>query len=344
MKKSDQAHNGTRLQQRLLKGHGLMDIAVIGPGAMGMLFAAMLSRAGHRVTLVDHRPDRARRLSEHGILVEDPDGEGSFSARPKAAEWSEVCWPFDVVLILVKAHHTSDVAARFREAGGRIIREGGLVVSLQNGVGQHEILVSAGIGPVALGSAMLGVSRVAETMVRVAGLGTIYLGIPSDAPEARDGSALNGLERFSCALEEAGFKTEISSDIYEVLWKKLFVNVGINAVTALCGMTNGSILAYEEAETLMEDAVTEAHQVYMASGRSSQKLDQVIREVRQVCRLTSRNLSSMLQDRKTGRATEIDFINGAVCKMGSGCGVETPVNRTLWSLVRVCQKRGWAID
>jgi len=322
---------------------GTEAIAIVGPGALGSLFAALLWRAGRRVVLVDHRPDRAGRLNGSGIKVEFPDRDGGqvagFTARPEVVTWQDLGSlgqdeRFGAVFVLVKAHQTAAIVEQL----GKILAPSGLLISLQNGIGHQDLLSQAApASDIVLGVALLGANKPREDLVRLAGAGKVIMGF------AFGGGADRRLRLLGQCLEEAGFQVELAEDIHEFLWEKLFVNVGINAITALCGIRNGQILEISGAQRIMEAAVEEAWQVYVASGRDRHELGHVLMRVREVCRATGANISSMLQDRKACRATEIEFINGAVCGLAGRYGVKTPVNATLCDLVRVCQEVSWKV-
>ena len=131
-------------------------------------------------------------------------------------------------------------------------------------------------------------------------------------------------------------------DIYPHIWRKLLINVGINALTALSGLTNGNLLQYPESMRLQELAVGEAWEL---SRKKDIKTDLTRKEalelVRSVCKATAENKSSMLQDRIKCRSTEIDYINGAVIAMGKELGVATPVNEVLTLFVRLNSRLEW---
>ncbi len=297
-----------------------MNFLIVGPGAMGCLFAARLRMAGFEVTLLDHIEERAEKISLQGILVEGVTGEysvkvpvlmGGISSRP------------DFTLICVKAVDT-------REAGRSIepwLPEGTVVATLQNGIGNLEILeeifgrdrVLGGV--TAEGATVLGWGR-----IRHAGQGATVIG-PKGGPA----------ERLVSAFNRAGFKASSSDNVEELLWGKLVINVGINALTAITGLKNGRLPELEGTRSIMEGAVREAVAVAEAKGIRLPYPDP-LKRVMEVCRDTSGNIASMLQDVLNKKVTEVDFINGAIVREGERLGIPTPVNRVLASLVRTIQE------
>jgi 2-dehydropantoate 2-reductase len=111
------------------------------------------------------------------------------------------------------------------------------------------------------------------------------------------------------------------------------VNVGINALTAILGVPNGELLNIPTCQNVLDGAVAEAVQVASGCGIQLQ-LPEEIERVRAVCNSTAVNISSMLQDVKRQKKTEIDQINGAVVRMAASLGMATPVNEVLTALVR----------
>jgi len=121
-----------------------------------------------------------------------------------------------------------------------------------------------------------------------------------------------------------------------LIWDKLLVNIGINALTALTGLKNGQLLEFEETEELLESLVQEAWEV--AKRKEIKLYRDPVEHTKEVCRLSAGNMSSMLQDVTKKRKTEIDVINGAVVEEGKKLGIETPVNAVITKLVKVREK------
>ena len=121
----------------------------------------------------------------------------------------------------------------------------------------------------------------------------------------------------------------------QLIWEKLMINVGINAITALTGIRNGSIAELEPARSLCRDAVEEAVAVAAAKGIRIPEI--IVEKVFSVARATAVNRSSMGQDVDRGKRTEIDAINGAIVAFGQEIGIPTPVNRTLTQLVKIVE-------
>lgn len=300
-----------------------MYFLVVGPGAMGSLFAACLQRAGFEVTLLDYIEERAKRINDHGIRVEGVTGEYTVKVPTTTGGIPK---PPDLVLICVKAYNT-------REASMNVdlwLKPETAVVTLQNGLGNLEILEEIFGGERVLG----GVTAEAATLVgpgiiRHAGRGETIIG-PGGDPE---GPA----ERMVVAFNRAGFQARSVNDVKDLIWGKLLINVGINALTAITRLKNGRLPELEGTRLVLEEAVKEAVAVAEAKNIKLPYADPIGRVI-EVCRATAGNIASMLQDVLKKKLTEIDFINGAIVREGRDLGIPTPVNLTLTSLVQVIQK------
>lgn len=293
-------------------------VAVLGLGAMGCLFGSRL--AGHaRVTLVGSWPAQLRQLRRRGLEVEEADGRVTHH-RLEATDDAAAAGPAELVLVLVKSHATGRAAERARE----ILAPEGLVLTLQNGLGNREVLAEA-LGPeaVALGVTVQGATVEAPGRIRHAGIGATQLA--RRRPEDRE------LEEVGKLFRRAGFETLLVDEADELLWSKLAVNAAINPLTALMGVPNGVLEAEAGARALLLRAALEVAAVAAAQGT---EIAQAPERAREVCRATAQNRSSMLQDLARGGRTEVDVVSGAVARFGREYDVPAPVNEALWRLVR----------
>ncbi len=126
--------------------------------------------------------------------------------------------------------------------------------------------------------------------------------------------------------------TEITDNPLTYIWAKLFVNVGINALSAIHLCPNGQLLESDSVKQLMEKAVREAELI--ARAKEIQVEGDPVAETFKVCALTAQNISSMHQDVLQKRPTEIDAINGAIVNEGERMGIATPVNAELVREIR----------
>lgn len=291
-----------------------MKVAVIGPGAMGCLFAARLSRAGNDVTLVDHRQDRANRLASSGILVESADGV--IDAKPRVS--TTIPNNAELAIVLVKAYSTIHLTLNSRTP----------VLTLQNGLGNVETLCSlVGSANLLAGITMEAATLLDEGRVRHVAPGVTRFGSWTSCPA---GPAQK-------LLTQAGFSVEITESPGQSIWEKVAVNAGINPVTALVNCNNGTILAVPELRQLMRDLVVEAVKVAATEGYRFE--NSVVEIAEKTCADTADNISSMLQDVRAHRQTEIDAISGEIVRRAQLSALPTPRTRVVWQLVKGIERR-----
>jgi 2-dehydropantoate 2-reductase len=298
-------------------GMGEPDLLILGTGAMACLFAARLSAAGVKVKMLGTWAAGLTALSQQGVRVVELNGEER--VYPVQATSDPSAWAgASRALVLVKAWQTEQSAQQLLKC----LHPDGLVLTLQNGDGNYEKLCHVlGVRRVALGATTLGATLLGPGKVRPAGEGVITLGIHAQ------------LKPISEMLGKAGFVVETVTDIQSVQWGKMVINTAINPLTAILRVPNGALLTKPNARAVMASAAREAAAVAVAKGVQLPYPDPVV-AVETIARRTSANYSSMLQDILRGAPTEVDFITGAIVRVGEITGVATQVNRTLWRLVK----------
>jgi 2-dehydropantoate 2-reductase len=292
-------------------------LLILGTGALANLFAARLSAADVDVTLLGTWPEGLAALNEHGVrLVMEPEMEKAFPVRA-TADPAE-CAGARYALVLVKSWQTARAARQLAEC----LAPDGIALTLQNGLGNREVLAAhigesrLGTGVTTTGATLLGPGR-----VRPGGEGIISL---AENPS---------LEPVIVSLRRAGFSVEIKSNLDALIWGKLVVNAAINPLTALLDVPNGELVARPAARRLMAGVAREVAQIAEAKGVYLPFSDPAA-AAEDVARRTATNRSSMWQDVRRGAPTEIDAICGAIVRAGDELNVPTPLNRSLWLLVR----------
>ena len=299
-----------------------MEFLIVGPGAMGCLFAARLKKAGHHVTLLDHMEERADLINKQGIKIEGILGEYTVSVPTVTGQLSG--FP-DVAVVCVKANETKQAAEDIEP----LIGQKAYVLTLQNGLGNVAVLQEVfGKDRVLGGVTAEGATLLGHGHVKHAGQGETKFG--------SDVSLGNVLSEIVSAFNDAGFDTRSANNVNSLIWGKLIVNVGINALTAITRLKNGRLPDIEGTRLIMEHVVKEAVDVADAKCVELPYPDPLGRVV-EVCRATSGNIASMLQDVLKQGTTEIAFINGAIVREGQALGIPTPVNHTLTSLIQAIQ-------
>ena len=299
-----------------------MKFLVVGPGAMGCLFAARLKNAGNEVALVDHDRARAQKITKQGIKVTGI--SGTYSVRIPTVVGVAPFDP-DFILICVKSTDT-------RAAGEGVSGTTGpetMVVTLQNGLGNMEVLAEIfGKEKVLGGVTAQGATLLDAGTIRHAGEGETVIG-----PR---GTGDGPVQELVSVMNQAGFKTRSADNVEELIWGKLVINVGINALTAITRLKNGRIPAVKGTRAVMEAAVEEAVAVARARGVQL-PYENPLNRVIAVCEATNENVSSMLQDVLKQRTTEVEMINGAIARQAAVLGIPAPVNRALTDLVNAIQ-------
>ena len=296
-------------------------ILILGTGALACLFAARYSAAGAPVTLLGTWPEGLEAIRQQGVrLVEVNGREQAYPVQ--VVDNPRACAGARQALVLVKSWQTGRAARQLAVC----LAEDGLALTLQNGLGNRQALEQAlGASRVALGVTTVGANLLGPGRVRPAGEGTITLGEHAGILPVVEG------------LRIAGFTVELTSDPTGLLWGKLVINAAINPITALLGIANGELLERPQARWLAAATAREAAEVARAQGIHLPYPDPEA-AVEGVAGRTAANRSSMLQDVQRKAPTEIDAICGAIVMAGEQWGVPTPVNRTLWMLVKSMNK------
>ena len=300
-----------------------MKIAVIGAGAMGSLFGALLAESGEDVRLYDIWEEHVKAINEKGLDIELNGRTRSVSVNATTDKMQ--IGKTDLAIIFVKSTQTGDAARTASE----LMDINGYVLTLQNGMGNADIIGEI-IDPdrIIAGTTSHGATMLRPGSIRHAGTGPTVIGMWSGIQKA-------GIRKIAYVFNKAGIVTETVDDVRNVIWAKLLVNVGINAITALTGIKNGQILDLSATKALSCAAVKEAMEVARALGVKI--ADNTVEHVFQVAEATKDNRSSMRQDVDNKRQTEISAINGAVVKEAQKLGLNVPVNQTLTALVETLQ-------
>ena len=294
-------------------------ILIVGCGALATLFAARLSAAGENVTMLGTWQEGLAALRYRGACLE---GAGSYAVR--ATDDPSTCRGTKFALVTVKSWQTERAARQLADC----LAGDGLAVTFQNGLGNNDILSGMlGLQRVSRGVTTLGAALIGPGIVRSNGGGKITL-------EAH--SKISVLET---ALRVAKFDVNVLEDLLPTVWGKLMINAAINPLTALLRIKNGELLANPPARELMSKIAAETVSVAAALGVLLPFTD-AERALEEVARQTSDNLSSMLQDVLRGAPTEVDFINGAIVRIGGQKNVPTPVNQVVLSLVNALPRSG----
>ena len=302
-----------------------MKISIIGSGAMGSLFGGRLSLVGHDVVLYDVYREHVEKISSAGLSIEDAATGSVTVAHPVASTDPGAVAGSDVLVIFVKSTTTAEAAAQFVP----FAKKDTIVLTLQNGLGNEQIIRERfGKERTAAGVTSQGATFLGPGRIRHAGKGPTHISMADGKNDK--------LRPLAAALEKAGFEVHIEEDVASLVWSKLVINVGINALTAITNQTNGKLVEREETKAIMADLVAEAVAVAKAKGIRL-TYDDPLATVFDVAQKTGANRSSMLQDFDKNRLTEIDFMNGAIVREAAVVGIPAPVNATLTRLIKTME-------
>jgi 2-dehydropantoate 2-reductase len=297
-----------------------MRIVIIGVGAMGSLFAGRISPLTE-VVMLGNWPEQLATLNKQGLQMIHPDGRES-RIKVKATNEINKAGKAELALVLVKGWQTERAAKQAKE----IVGDSGLALTLQNGLGNLEILAgTVGKNQASLGVTSEGATMIGPGVVRHAGKGVTHL---ATTPETA-----GRLKEIAEIFNRAGFKTHLVGSATSLVWGKLAVNAGINPLTALLQVLNGYLYEDPVARALMCQAAEEAAAVAKALGIDLPYESASDRTI-EVAKATAANRSSMAQDIARGMPTEIDTISGAISHYGQITDVLTPLNDVLIRLVK----------
>lgn len=294
-----------------------MKTVVIGAGSVGLLLAARLQLGGVGVQLVTRSEGQATLLNQKGLTIHTVDGKRQtvyLSARP----FTHHLPPADCYLLAVKQPDLTSVMP-----GLLSIPPTARVIALQNGIGHQEILAEAlPVNPLFFAVNTEGANRLSAAEVAHTGKGTLRIG-PWEKAASKDA----WLERFVALAAAASIPAQYVDEISGYVWRKVIVNAVINPLTTLFEISNGELLHSPVTRRTMRLLFEESAAIAAAFG---QKIDeQDWQELLAICRNTSRNHSSMLQDYWHKKPTEIEAINGYLVRKGIEQGILTPLNDTL---------------
>lgn len=295
---------------------------IVGAGAMGSLFSYFFHRGGVGFVVFEKDPSTVAALGSGLRIQASP---GSMEKIPVAiSSDTGIIHQCAILFIFVKSYSTASAA---RDLAPHL-REGTVVVSLQNGLGNREILARELPGVrLVYGTTTIGGYKDGPASVVLGGAGEIVIGSSDDG----------ALALAEGVLKKAGLDVHITRAPEEAVWKKALINAGINPLGALAGIENGKIIGNEHLATLMESIIREGAAVASAEGVPLDP-DEMIEAARQVCARTAANRCSMLQDLDAGRMTEIDSINGQIVRAGLRHGIRAPFNEALYRLVKAREK------
>ena len=295
----------------------MAQIAVMGAGAVGCYYGGMLARAGHTVTLIG-RQQHVDAIQRDGLLL---DTQAFTEHVPlRASTDPGAVAGATLVLFCVKSTDTESAAALLRPH----LLPGTLVLTLQNGV-DNALRLQAALPQqeVAASVVYVATEMAGPGHVRHHGRGELVIAASASSTAA------------AALLVAAGVPTEISSNVEGALWAKLILNCAYNALSAITRQPYGRLVQAQGVPGVLRDVVGECLAVAQADGITVP--GDVAQAVERIAQTMPGQLSSTAQDLARGKRSEIDYLNGYVLRRGEALGVATPVNRVLWTLVKLIE-------
>jgi 2-dehydropantoate 2-reductase len=303
-------------------------VAVMGAGAVGSFYGAMLARAGHAVTLIG-RPAHVQAIQRDGLQLEM--GGQRLAVPLDASSDPAALAGADLVLCCVKSGDTEAAALQMAPHLGPAT----VLMSLQNGVDNAAKLarhVPCRVVPTVV---YVAVALGGPGVVRHFGRGDLAIGAMPGGTQSSvpEWPTLQAVVDFFAGAQ---VPVRIVPDVAVELWAKLLVNCAYNAISALAQMPYARLAALAEIRALQQDIVREVTAVAAACGVVL-PLQASLDAVAKIALGMPRQLSSTAQDMARRKPSEIDHLNGFIARRGAELGVPTPVNRTLHALVKLME-------
>ena len=302
--------------------------AVVGAGAVGSFFGAMLARAGHPVTLIGRAP-HVQAITRRGLQLHR-DGRVETVRLAASAELAAVRGA-DLVLFCVKSPDTEAVAREIAP----LLDADALVLSLQNGVDNAPAMARQIRQTVVPAVVYVATAMPEPGVVQHFGRGDLVIG-PLDAADAQDAAHRQRLQAVAELFAIAQVPVRISPDVMDELWSKLMVNCAYNAISGLAQSPYGRMAALPAIRDVQHAVVREVVALAQAEGRHL-TLDEALAAMERIASAMPAQLSSTAQDMARGKPSEIDHLNGYVARRGAELGIATPVNQALWALVKLVE-------
>jgi 2-dehydropantoate 2-reductase len=297
-----------------------MRICVVGCGAVGSLFAAHLAKAGEcEVWAYDVWKEHVGAIKQHGLRLS---GAAEFTARLNATVDPGEIPRCDYGIVATKAIHTRSAIART----ARVFDENSAVCSVQNGVGNEEIIAEH-VKHVIRGTTFPAGHPIAPGHIGYDIKGDTWVG-----PFEPTNTPMEKVEQLAGLMTRSGMNAIALRDARGAQWTKLIFNASTNPVGALTQLHHGAATRFAPTGQLFYDLISEGEAVVTKLGIELHGDPRQL--VQKGANAPGKHRASMLQDIMAKRQTEVDFMNGAIVEWGEKLGVATPLNRALWALIK----------
>lgn len=300
-----------------------MKIAIVGTGAMGSVYAALLGKAGHEVWAIDTWREHIDVIARSGLTVSGASGKFVVDSL-RVGRTPEDAGPCDVWVIATKAQGVEEVATRIAP----LLQPDSVVMAFQNGLGSAE-RVARHLPPqhILIGIAEgFGAKNPQPGHVQHEGMRLIRIG-------EMQGGLTERVLRLEQVWRDSGFNVKAFADVNLMIWEKFLCNVTLSAPCAAFDVTVGELMADSEAWAVALGCTMEAYRLGAAKGvRFS--FDDPRPYVTEFAAGIPNTSPSMRLDHLARRPSEIDVINGQVVELSRELGLEAPYNETLCAILR----------
>jgi 2-dehydropantoate 2-reductase len=303
-------------------------IAVVGAGAVGSFYGAMLARAGHRVTLIG-RPAHVQATTSNGLKLNLATSSETEIIQIEASTELSSLHTADLILFCVKSTDSASVALQIAP----YLAPHALVMSLQNGV-ENAALIAQHIPHAVIPSVVYVATEIpAPGFVKHHGRGELVIGT-MQISRLRDPQKT--LQDIVLLFGSAQVPVQISQNVMAELWSKLMINCAFNAISGLAQIQYEKLAALESVRSTQTALVKEVIAVAQADGIHLSETV-ALQAVAQISVTMGSQKSSTAQDMARSKPSEIDHLNGFIVRRGQALGVPTPVNQALFALVKLVE-------
>ncbi len=303
-------------------------IAVVGAGAVGSFYGAMLARAGHRVTLIG-RPAHVQATTSNGLKLNLATSSETEIIQIEASTELSSLHTADLILFCVKSTDSASVALQIAP----YLAPHALVMSLQNGV-ENAALIAQHIPHAVIPSVVYVATEIpAPGFVKHHGRGELVIGTMQIS---RLSDPQKTLQDIVLLFGSAQVPVQISQNVMAELWSKLMINCAFNAISGLAQIQYEKLAALESVRSTQTALVKEVIAVAQADGIHLSETV-ALQAVAQISVTMGSQKSSTAQDMARSKPSEIDHLNGFIVRRGQALGVPTPVNQALFALVKLVE-------
>jgi 2-dehydropantoate 2-reductase len=295
-------------------------ICIVGCGALGSVFAAHLARLSDlEVHAYDVSPQHVAAIRKHGLQIS---GAANLNVQLNVTSEAQDLPRCDFGIFATKSLHTREAIKQT----AHVFRESGVVCSVQNGLGNEEIIAEF-VPNVIRGATTMAAHLVAPGHAGFEFYSELWIG-----PFEPSGTPYDRVEELAAILKKAGLRVVPLRDARGAQWTKLVFNAAVNPVGALTQLHHGAATRFPPTGELYEALLREGEAVAQAMGISLHGDPR--RMIAEGVSAPGKRNVSMLMDVSAKRLTEVDFLNGAIADLGEKLGIPVPLNRVIWQLVK----------